>query len=148
VVPERRNWIPWAIAAGIAVLAIGFLYSRAARHDAGVAQDTASRLTTAAMNVYFERGQSDLDESDRQTLRSVADAAKASGKSITLTGYTDTTGDQQQNEALAKDRAAAVRLALLSDGVAESQIIMKPPAVVTGSGTDTDARRVEVSTTP
>ena len=148
VVPERRSWIPWAIAAGVVALLLGFLYSRAARHDANVAQDTASRLTTAAMNVYFETGQSDLDASDRRTLKSVADAARASGKPITLTGYTDPTGDQQQNETLAKNRAAAVRLALLSDGVAESQIIMKPPAVVTASGTDAEARRVEVSTPP
>jgi outer membrane protein OmpA-like peptidoglycan-associated protein len=100
------------------------------------------------MNVYFETGQSDLDAADRRTLKSVADAAKASGRPITLTGYTDPTGDQQQNETLAKDRAAAVRLALLSDGVAEDQIIMKPPAVVTTTGTDAEARRVEVSTPP
>jgi outer membrane protein OmpA-like peptidoglycan-associated protein len=147
-VPERRNWIPWAIAAGIVALLLGFLWTRAARHDANVAQDTASRLTTAAMNVYFETGQSDLDPADRRTLRSVAEAAKASGKPITLTGYTDPSGDQQQNETLAKDRAAAVRLALLSDGVADSQIIMKPPAAVTGSGTEAQARRVEVTTAP
>jgi outer membrane protein OmpA-like peptidoglycan-associated protein len=100
------------------------------------------------MSVYFETGQADLDAADRQNLKSVAEAAKVSGKPITLTGYTDPSGDQQQNESLAKDRAAAVRLALLSDGVADSQIIMKPPAAVTGSGTDAEARRVEVTTAP
>lgn len=148
VVPERRNWIPWAVAAAIVALLLGFLYTRAARHDANVAQDTASRLRSAAMSVYFETGQADLDAADRQNLKSVAEAAKVSGKPITLTGYTDPSGDQQQNESLAKDRAAAVRLALLSDGVADSQIIMKPPAAVTGSGTDAEARRVEVTTAP
>jgi len=146
--PERRSWMPWAIAAGVAALLLGFLYSRGMRHDANVAQGTATRLTTAAMNVYFETGQADLDAADRRSLKSVADAAKASGRSITVTGYTDPSGDALQNETLAKDRAAAVRLALLSDGVAETQIIMRPPAAITGTGTDAEARRVEVSTAP
>jgi K(+)-stimulated pyrophosphate-energized sodium pump len=64
---------------------------------------------------------------------------------IDISGYTDATGDPARNEELAKERAKAVREALKAAGVPEERINMKKPEVITGSGTEAQARRVEVS---
>ena len=46
---------------------------------------------------------------------------------------------------LAKERAKAVRDALLAAGVADTAIHLQPPANITGSGSDMEARRVEIA---
>jgi outer membrane protein OmpA-like peptidoglycan-associated protein len=48
------------------------------------------------------------------------------------------------NAELAKQRALAVRNALMGAGVAESSMELKKPEETTGSGNDAEARRVEV----
>jgi K(+)-stimulated pyrophosphate-energized sodium pump len=50
-----------------------------------------------------------------------------------------------KNEELAKLRAFAVRDALKSLGIAEDKIELKKPEVMTGTGSNAEARRVEVS---
>lgn len=47
-----------------------------------------------------------------------------------MTGCTDKTGDVAKNEALGKNRAAAVRDALKAAAVAEASVEMKPPKFV------------------
>ena len=75
----------------------------------------------------------------------MVDAARANpDKKIDISGYTDATGDPVKNEDLAKERAKAVREALKTAGVPEERINMKKPEAITGSGTETEARRVEV----
>jgi len=148
----NRRWLPWGLAAA-ALIAIGasMLMNRTGdrRPSAQVsAGPTAERLMAASTSVYFDTGQTTLDEADQATLTSIAEVARANGQSVTLTGYTDASGDRAQNEGLARDRANAVRTALMSSGLPESQIIMKPPADVTGSGSETQARRVEIATVP
>jgi outer membrane protein OmpA-like peptidoglycan-associated protein len=46
---------------------------------------------------------------------------------------------------LAKRRAGAVRDALVADGIPAQRVHLKPPQDVTGTGTDSDARRVELA---
>ena len=77
----------------------------------------------------------------------MADVAKgvAEGKLAVVTGYTDASGDPTMNETLAKQRAFAVRDALMAAGVAGDKIDMKRPEQVTGSGDPAQARRVEVA---
>jgi len=67
---------------------------------------------------------------------------------VELTGYTDKTGDAAQNEELAKNRAVAVKDALVAGGLSEASIAMKPPMFVTGSSNDAEARRVEITKAP
>jgi K(+)-stimulated pyrophosphate-energized sodium pump len=62
-----------------------------------------------------------------------------------VTGYTDQSGDPNQNLDLAKNRAAAVRDALVQEGVPASRVVMTPPTFVTGTGSADDARRVEIT---
>ena len=61
-----------------------------------------------------------------------------------LSGYHDSTGDPAMNAELAKQRAKAVRAALVVAGVPLQQVLMRKPESTTGSGTDREARRVEI----
>ena len=55
------------------------------------------------------------------------------------------TGNAPANVELAKKRAVAVRDELVKLGVESRRIKLAPPADVTGSGTDDQARRVDIS---
>jgi outer membrane protein OmpA-like peptidoglycan-associated protein len=145
---SQMRWWPWAVAAAlIAVIAAALIGRFGDRARTSVAQSrTAERLVLASTSVYFDTGQTTLDEADRAAVSSIAQAAQASGHSVTLTGYTDPSGDRAQNEGIARDRANAVRTALIASGLPESKIVMQPPADVTGSGSDAQARRVEIAT--
>ena len=77
----------------------------------------------------------------------LAEVAKgvAAGKRAVVSGFTDATGDPARNEELAKARAAAVSAALNAAGVAADKIELKKPESITGSGSNAEARRVEVA---
>lgn len=150
-----KGWLPWAIAAGIAVFGVLFFVNRTAEHqDApdGAVQiaevtDDPQRMRLAAADsaqVYFESGDASIDPEDRQRIADMASAARGSERPVAITGYTDHSGDQDRNMELARDRAQAVRQALLSEGLREDRIVMDPPRSVTGSGTDDEARRVDI----
>jgi hypothetical protein len=152
---RRGGWLPWAVAAGVALVAL-LLFNRPgerAGHTTQTATATGeasrsdrTRLASAetATRVYFGSGATAIDSSDRQKIASVAQSAKQTDRTVTVTGYTDRTGDPGRNAEVAKDRAAAVRNALVAEGVGESKIVMQPPAEVTGSGADAEARRVDI----
>ena len=70
---------------------------------------------------------------------------KAGTNPIDVTGFADRTGDHAANVELAKRRATAVRDALVAEGVAADRVRLKSPIDVTGSGSDEQARRVELA---
>jgi outer membrane protein OmpA-like peptidoglycan-associated protein len=152
------RWLPWLI--GLAVL--WFLWNmfsgKPATPPASPAVSTApaaapaSAPAAAAMavtppeKVYFEVGSSTVGGDGSKTIAAVADMTKKDGAKLTLTGYTDKTGDATKNEELAKARAVAVRTALTAAGIAEANIEMRVPIFVevgTGGG-DAEARRVDI----
>ena len=98
----------------------------------------------SSVSVYFARGQSALDSDAQRTLRTAAAAYVGIGTEIVITGYADKTGNAAANVELAKKRAAAVRDELVSFGVAARRIRLAPPASATGSGSDDQARRVDL----
>jgi len=148
------RWLPWLI--GLVVL--WFLWnmfsgkSTPAPSTPAVSTAPAPAPAAAPMavvlpaKVYFEVGSSALGDEGSKTIAAVADMARKDGAKRTLTGYTDKTGDTAKNEELAKARAAAVRAALTSAGVAEADIEMRAPMFVeVGAGTsDAEARRVDI----
>ena len=69
----------------------------------------------------------------------------AIGTAISVTGYADKTGNEAANIELAKQRALAVRDALVAAGLLAERIRLVPPRVVTGSGSDDQARRVDIA---
>ena len=113
---------------------------------AAVASDVASfRVEGGVVKFYFATGKSELAGGAGSALGEVARQV-AAGKRAVVSGYTDATGDPAQNEELAKARALAVSNALNAAGVGADKIdLKKPQGVPTGSGSNAEARRVEVS---
>jgi hypothetical protein len=80
-----------------------------------------------------------------------ANAARQSGScKITVTGHTDTSGSQAYNENLSQRRAQNVAAALVSDGIAQGEIVVQwrgeaQPLVPTGDAVkEAQNRRVTI----
>lgn len=152
--PMERTWMPWAAAAAIAVFGLLFFVNRTAEHQetpagavqvAAIPQGDVDLPAASEARVYFESGNTTIDPQDRVRIASLAASAKSSDRHVAIIGYADRTGDEDENYELAKDRAWAVRDALVDEGVAENHIVMDPPRSVTGSGTPEEARRVDIA---
>ena len=81
-------------------------------------------------------------------IEAAAASLKGDGGKASITAYTDRTGDLAHNQELAKNRAVAVRDALVTAGVPTANIEMRPPAMVEAGAANTmdaDARRVEIN---
>lgn len=145
----------------VPLLPAGMLGSAASSHGAAAPAATTAATTAApaasatadaasfkveggVVKFYFASGKADLATGASGALADVAKGV-ASGKKAVVSGYTDSTGDAAKNEGLAKQRAMAVRDALKTAGIAEDKIELKKPEVLTGSGTNADARRVEIA---
>lgn len=102
------------------------------------------RLAGVPTRVYFEAGEARIDPEDRQRIASAAASAMTQDRSVSITGYTDRSGNEDENYELAKDRAYAVRDALVDAGISEEKIVMDPPALLTGSVQDNEVRRVDI----
>jgi outer membrane protein OmpA-like peptidoglycan-associated protein len=95
--------------------------------------------------VYFDTGSATLlPEADPALAEAVKALAADPGKRVLLSGYHDATGDPAMNAELAKQRAKAVRAALIVAGVPLNQVLLRKPESTTGTGTDREARRVEI----
>lgn len=116
----------------------------AAPAAAAVGSDDASVVVeNGVVKFYFASGKAELASGALVALGDAIAAAKA-GKQLVLSGFHDATGDPAFNAELAKQRALAVRDALVGAGVAESSMELKKPEQTTGTGNDAEARRVEV----
>jgi outer membrane protein OmpA-like peptidoglycan-associated protein len=153
------RWLPWIIGAVILLFLWNMYSGKSTPPPAPAPAPTpapaamAPAATTPAVvivlpaKVYFDVGSPAVGADSSKTIGAAADLIKKDNLKVTLTGYTDKTGDVAKNEELAKNRAAAVRDALKAAGVPETSIDMKPPMFVeTGAaGSDAEARRVEIS---
>ena len=112
---------------------------------AQAASDAASvKVENGVVKFYFASGKADLAAGAGDALQGVVKEAKAGRKAV-ISGFHDATGSASKNAELAKQRAVAVRDALKAAGVAEQQIELKKPEQMTASGSDAEARRVEVT---
>lgn len=107
--------------------------------------DSASvRVENGVVKFYFATAKADLAAGANEALADVVKGV-SEGKTAVVSGFHDATGDAAANEELAKQRAFAVRDALKAMGVAEDKIELKKPEVTTASGSNAEARRVEVA---
>ncbi len=112
---------------------------------AQAAQDAASvKVENGVVKFYFASGKADLAAGAPDALADVIKGAKA-GRKLVISGFHDATGSATKNAELAKLRAFAVRDALVAAGVLESAMELKKPEQMTASGSDAEARRVEVT---
>jgi len=108
------------------------------------ALDRASvRADGGVVTFYFASGSAELPAGAREALGDVVRGV-AAGKTAVVSGYHDSTGDPARNEALASQRALAVRDVLTSLGIGEDKLKLKKPEVAAG-GSAAQARRVEVT---
>ena len=99
--------------------------------------------------VFFEVGKSDKWTDGGESIAAVAAYVKAhDGAKVAISGYHDPSGNKEQNEKLAKERAFIVRDALTAAGVAADRIALEKPVETTGTGDPRDARRVEATIKP
>jgi len=107
------------------------------------AQPTTSPPPSST-HIYFPSRLATLDTDAQRALRVASALYVGIGTQIEITGYADRTGNAAANVDLAKKRAAAVRDELVKLGVDPRRIKLVPPVNVTGSGSDDQARRVDV----
>jgi hypothetical protein len=152
-----QRFLPWLIGLAILFVLWLLLWPKAPAPTPPPAPQAAAPAAAPAMTapafsgfpakVYFDSGSATVGPDGTSMINAAADAIKKDNLKVTVTGYTDKTGDTAKNEELAKNRAAAVRDALKAAGVPESNVDMKPPLFVeVGVATDSaEARRVEIS---
>ena len=107
------------------------------------ANDASIVVYGGVVKFYFASGSADLAVGAGAALADTVVAAKA-GNFVVLSGFHDDTGDAAFNAALAQRRAMAVRASLLMAGAPEDRVVLKKPEVLAGSGSNAQARRVEV----
>nr|WP_315240260.1 OmpA family protein [uncultured Albidiferax sp.] len=109
-----------------------------------VEMDGASiKVVDGIVKFYFASGKADIAAGANEALAEVVKLA-ADGKSVRVSGFHDSTGSLEQNQELAKQRAMAVRDTLAALGVATDKIELVKPEAMTGTGSNAEARRVEV----
>jgi outer membrane protein OmpA-like peptidoglycan-associated protein len=148
------RWLPWVIGTAVVLLLwnqiTGGSTPTLALLPTAAATAPATPVPAAAAlpaKVYFEVGAATLGAEGSKTLSAVADLIKKDDLKVTVTGYTDRTGDLANNEALAKSRSIAVFDDLRAAGVADASLKLKPPIAVEvgAAGGDAEARRVEIN---
>jgi outer membrane protein OmpA-like peptidoglycan-associated protein len=142
------RWLPWLIGAAV-LLFLWNMFSGKPTPPAPAPKVSAPAPVGMSLpaKVYFDVGAAAIGAEGGSKIAAVADLAKKDGLKLSVTGYTDKTGDAAKNEELAKSRAMAVRDALKAAGVAEANIEMKQPIFVEvgSAGGDAEARRVDIS---
>ncbi|MDI1274328.1 OmpA family protein [Polaromonas sp.] len=151
---QRRGTPPLpapAGAAGLPVLAAPVAPAAAPLAPAAPALSARDVSDAASITVeygvvkfYFASGKADLAPGAGAALVDVVRAAKT-GKKVVIAGFHDPKGNAAANAELARQRALAVRDSLRAAGVADSQITLQKPEQVPGTGSDAEARRVEIT---
>ncbi|MDD2713935.1 MAG: OmpA family protein [Simplicispira sp.] len=109
-----------------------------------VALEAASvRVEGGVVKFYFTSGSAAVAAGANEALADVVKGV-SEGKKAVVSGFHDDTGGGALNAELAKQRALAVRDALMALGVAEGSIQLQKPEQMLASGNNAEARRVEV----
>ena len=109
----------------------------------GSADRDAVVILRNEIELYFPMGSAILEPGVDKALSTFVVAAKT-GQRIQIAGFHDAVGDARFNRALAKRRAEAVMVHLLALGVPKAQLAVSEPTMTQGSGSEAQARRVEV----
>ncbi len=112
-----------------------------------VAEEATVVVEGGVVKFYFATAKAEIAAGANEALADVVKGVSG-GKKAVVSGFHDATGDAALNEELAKQRAIAVRDALKALGVAEEMIELKKPEQTQASGTNAEARRVEVTLAP
>lgn len=113
--------------------------------SAQAASDAASiTVEYGVVKFYFASGKAELAPGAGDALIDVVRAAR-NGQKVLIAGFHDSKGNAAANAELARKRALAVYDALKEAGVPESRITLQKPEQMAGTGSDAEARRVEIT---
>lgn len=99
----------------------------------------------ALVKFYFAVGDATLPADASPDIATIVVALDAAPeKKVLLSGFHDETGGAAVNAEVSKNRALAVREALVEAGVPAERVLLRRPAVTLGGGDAAEARRVEV----
>lgn len=101
------------------------------------------RVDGEIVKFFFATGKAEVAEGAEAALAQVLQGVK-DGKRVRISGFHDAVGDAAANEELAKRRAQAVQATLVRLGVEEARVELAKPAQTLASGSNAEARRVEV----
>jgi outer membrane protein OmpA-like peptidoglycan-associated protein len=109
-----------------------------------VQEDVATVVVeNGVVKFYFASSKAELAEGTNAALADVVKGVQE-GKRAVISGYHDATGSAELNAELAKQRAQAVQAALVALGVAAEKIELHKPEQTQATGSNAEARRVEV----
>ena len=115
---------------------------------AAAAAPAAAPAAAFPATLFFAVGSAALDGEDLQVVNQIAAAMRGDpAVKVSISGFHSAAGDLAQNQELAKNRAFAVRGALIASGIAEDRLVLEKPAQTeaNGSGEDPRSRRVDVA---
>lgn len=115
----------------------------AAAPAAEVVEVASVVVENGVVKFFFATAKADVAAGANEALADVVKGV-GEGKKAVISGFHDATGDAALNAELAKQRAVAVLEALKALGVAEDKVELKKPEQTTATGTNAQARRVEV----
>jgi outer membrane protein OmpA-like peptidoglycan-associated protein len=99
-------------------------------------------------SMYFERGSAELELADSAWMTRIAEQIRNRTIDVIVLGYTDRVGSRETNNALSRQRAAAVARVLASAGVEQSAITIDGRGVESTSQSHSTeqptSRRVDV----
>lgn len=101
-----------------------------------------------AMKVYFDTGKTDVHADFANLSKDLVAYVKDHGDAkVSVSGFNDPRGNAAKNAELSKNRAKAVKAALVAAGVPEDRVSLDKPADTTAGAnvSDDEARRVEVT---
>lgn len=111
---------------------------------AEAASDAASvTVENGVVKFYFASGRAVLAAGAGEAMAGLI--KRADGRKLVISGFHDATGNAAGNAALARMRSLAVQDALKAAGVSPQQIELAKAHPAAGSGSDAEARRVEIS---
>jgi outer membrane protein OmpA-like peptidoglycan-associated protein len=97
------------------------------------------------VRLFFAVDQSTVQADAAAALAPAVQAlADAPGKTLVVAGFHDPSGDPAHNAELAKQRAKAVRAALVAQGCDAARVQLRKPEQMALGGPVDEARRVEV----
>lgn len=98
----------------------------------------------ALVKFHFAVGEATLPADASPDIATIVVALDAAPeKKVLLSGFHDETGGAAVNAEVSKNRALAVREALIAAGVPAERVLLRRPAVTLGGGDAAEARRVE-----
>ena len=139
--------ITLVVAAVVGTVVVKRVSDKPAPAAQGEADAPSIQVEGDVVKFYFATARADVAAGASEALAQVV-AAAAQGRNVVISGFHDATGDAARNEALAKLRAQAVRAALVTLGVAEERLQLQKPQQTQADGTNSQARRVEVTLAP